>query len=46
MKKQQEEKMGGAVGGLNRMKKTHEEIAAEQAEADQDEFTSKSHYFH
>lgn len=40
MKKQQEEKMGGgADGGLNRKKKTPEEIAAEQAEADQDDFT-------
>lgn len=39
MKKQQEEKMGGAIGGLNRMKKTPEEIAAEQAEANQDDFT-------
>lgn len=42
MKKQQEEKMGGgADSGLNRKKKTPEEIAAEQAEANQDDFTSK-----
>lgn len=33
--------MGGAGAGLNRPKKTPEEIAAEQAQADQDDFTSK-----
>ena len=31
----------GADSGLNRKKKTPEEIAAEQAEANQDDFTSK-----
>ena len=38
--KQQEELMGGPLGegGLNRSKKTPEELAAE---ADQDDFTSK-----
>lgn len=46
LKKKQEEKMGlgpggGADSGLNRKKKTPEEIAAEQAEANQDDFTSK-----
>lgn len=44
LKKKQEEKMGlgpgaGADSGLNRKKKTPEEIAAEQAEANQDDFT-------
>jgi len=34
--------MGLAAGGINRSKKTPEEIAAEQAAADQDDFTSKS----
>ena len=34
--------MGGAdAGGINRKKKTPEEIAAEQEAANQDEFTSK-----
>lgn len=32
---------GGEESGLNRKKKTPEEIAAEQAEANQDDFTSK-----
>ena len=43
LKKQQEEKMGlaGAESGINRRKKTPEEIAAEQAEANQDDLTSK-----
>ncbi|CAG2164852.1 unnamed protein product [Oppiella nova] len=39
LKKQQEERMGLAAGGINRSKKTPEEIAAEQAAADQDDFT-------
>jgi len=40
MKKQMEEKMGGGSDtGINRKKKTPEEIAAEQAEANQDDFT-------
>ncbi|UXI20492.1 hypothetical protein NH340_JMT06435 [Sarcoptes scabiei] len=42
LKKKQEAQMGGAAGGasgLNRQRKTPEEIAAEQAEANQDEFT-------
>ena len=34
--------MGGTAGGLNRQKKTPEEIAAEQAQGDQDDFTSKT----
>lgn len=40
----QEELMGGPLGeaGLNRAKKTPEELAAEAAAADQDDFTSKS----
>lgn len=39
----QEELMGGPLGeaGLNRAKKTPEELAAEAAAADQDEFTSE-----
>ena len=39
----QEELMGGPLGeaGINRAKKTPEELAAEAAAADQDEFTSK-----
>lgn len=43
MKRQQEELMGGPLGeaGLNRAKKTPEELAAEAAAADQDDFTSK-----
>lgn len=41
MKKQMEDRMGGANSGINRQKKTPDEIAAEQAKADQDEFTSK-----
>ena len=44
--KQLEEKMGGAGGGLNRAKKTPEEIAAEQAQAEQDDFTSKLAMLH
>lgn len=36
--------MGGATdSGINRRKKTPEEIAAEQAEANQDDFTSTYH---
>lgn len=40
-KRRQEELMGGPLGeaGLNRAKKTPEELAAEAAAADQDEFT-------
>lgn len=40
----QEELMGGPLGeaGLNRAKKTPEELAAEAAAADQDDFTSES----
>lgn len=40
-RKRQEELMGGPLGeaGLNRAKKTPEELAAEAAAADQDEFT-------
>lgn len=43
MKKKLEEKMGGpgSETGINRMKKTPEEIAAEQAAANQDDFTSE-----
>lgn len=46
MRKQQEELMGGPLGeaGINRAKKTPEELAAEAAAADQDEFTSKLHH--
>lgn len=42
LKKQKEAQMGGAAtaeSGLNRKKKTPEEIAAEQEQANQDEFT-------
>lgn len=40
-RRRQEELMGGPLGeaGLNRAKKTPEELAAEAAAADQDEFT-------
>lgn len=45
MRKQQEALMKGInpteAGGLNRAKKTPEELAAEAAAQDQDEFTSK-----
>ncbi|CAG2100333.1 unnamed protein product [Medioppia subpectinata] len=39
LKKEMEERMGTAAGGVNRSKKTPEEIAAEAAAADQDDFT-------
>ena len=43
-RRRQEELMGGPLGeaGINRAKKTPEELAAEAAAADQDEFTSES----
>lgn len=46
LRRQQEELMGGPLGeaGLNRAKKTPEELAAEAAAADQDDFTSKFLY--
>jgi len=43
MRKKQEEKMAGADSGINRRKKTPEEIAAEQAAENQDDFTRKCH---
>lgn len=46
LKKRQEEKMGpGADTGINRKKKTPEEIAAEQAAENQDEFTRLKNTF-